>query len=194
MHSLVVHCFSTSPQQHVQPPIPEARLLPCQLNQARAQWFIAAPGLVAVTRYRHRQQSTRPPLAEGIFLPHLLDSAFSATSSTRFFELPTATLLCRDLDPPPTFAASCSHPATAWLPVPGSHPSRRISPSRHRSCVSISPLLEQHLPPYALPPAASTPRSSALPCACSSTYTLPPSSTKSYSASCGKRGSGQNDK
>src|SRR5438477_6379512 len=90
-------------------------------------------------------------------------AAFSATSSTRFFELPTATLLCRDLDPPPTFAASCSHPATAWLPVPGSHPSRRISPSRHRSCVSISPLLEQHLPPYALPPAASTPRSSALP-------------------------------
>src|SRR5439155_12027116 len=38
-----------------------------------------------------------------------------------------------------------------------------------------TPLLEQHLPPYALPPAASTPRSSALPCACSATYTLPPS-------------------
>src|SRR5437762_7989736 len=96
-------------------------------------------------------------------------AAFSATSSTRFFELPTPTLLCRHLDPPPTSAASRSHP------VPGSHPSRRTSPSRHRSWVSIPPLLEQHLPPYALPRAASTPRSSALPCACSSTYTLPPS-------------------
>src|SRR6266498_3607573 len=33
MHALVVHSFSASPQQHLQPPIAKARLLPRQLHQ-----------------------------------------------------------------------------------------------------------------------------------------------------------------
>src|SRR5580693_4764766 len=96
-----------------------------------------------------------------------------ATSSNRFFGSPTATLLCPDSDPPPAFAASCSHRAAASLPVPGSHPSHRTSPSRRKACAWTPPPLAPHLLLFALPPPASTPRSSALPCACSSTYLLP---------------------
>jgi hypothetical protein len=57
----------------------------------------------------------------------------------RFFESPTATLLCPDSDPPPAFAVACSPPVTASPPAPGSHPSRRTLPSSHRSCASIRP-------------------------------------------------------
>src|SRR5439155_21055505 len=49
-------------------------------------------------------------------------AAFSATSSSRFFGSPTAALPCPDLGPPPASAASCSHPAVASPPAPGSHP------------------------------------------------------------------------
>src|SRR4029077_2262303 len=100
-------------------------------------------------------------------------AAFKATSSSRFFGSPTAALPGPGSDPPPAFAASCSHPAVASLPAPGSHPCRRTLPSRHRSCASIPPLLSPCPPPCAQPPTASALRSSVIPCACSSTFLFP---------------------
>ncbi len=94
--------------------IPEAWLLPRQLQQPHARQFVTAPRLVAVTRQRRRHHAARPPLAEGIVLPVCPIAAFSATSSSRFFGSPTAALLCPDSDPLPAFAVSCSHPAAAW--------------------------------------------------------------------------------
>src|SRR5581483_5027746 len=41
-----------------------------------------------------------------------------------FFLSPTATLPCPNSGPPPASATGCSHRATAWLPAPGSRPSR----------------------------------------------------------------------
>jgi hypothetical protein len=70
MHPLVVHMLSRAAQQNMQPPIPEARLLPRQLHQPRSQRLIAAPALVAIARYRHRHQAARTPLAEGILPAH----------------------------------------------------------------------------------------------------------------------------
>src|SRR5947209_20357744 len=46
-------------------------------------------------------------------------------------------------------------------------------PSKRRSYASTPPLPAPHPPPSALPPVASTLRSSVLPCAFSSTYALP---------------------
>src|SRR5207248_11257349 len=69
--------------------------------------------------------------------------------------------------------ASCFRHATASLPAPGSRPFHRTSPSRHRACVWTPPLHAPRLPLSVLPPLVSAPRSSALPCACSSTYSLP---------------------
>src|SRR5439155_9288508 len=104
-------------------------------------------------------------------------AAFSATSSTRFFGSPTAMLPCPDSDPLPASSVACSRLATASLPAPGSHPSRR-------TCVSPAP----HPPPLALLRPASRRRSSALPCACSETCLFHFLSLKSYSISCGVRG------
>src|SRR5438552_575359 len=104
-------------------------------------------------------------------------AAFSATSSTRFFGSPTAMLPCPDSDPLPASSVACSRLATASLPAPGSHPSRR-------TCVSPAP----HPPPLAPLRPASRRRSSALPCACSETCLFPFLSLKSYSISCGVRG------
>src|SRR5438094_165249 len=67
-------------------------------------------------------------------------AAFRATSSTRFFESPTAALPCPGSDPPPASAAACSPHATASLPAPGSHPSPRTSPSPRRLCALRRPL------------------------------------------------------
>src|ERR1019366_7756620 len=53
-------CFSRPEQQHMQPPIPEPRLFPRQLHQARAQLFIASCRPIAVTRYRHPHQPANP--------------------------------------------------------------------------------------------------------------------------------------
>ena len=106
-------------------------------------------------------------------LTAIYPDAFRATSSSRLFGPPTAAHPCPDSDPPPASAGARSHPAVAWLPVPGSDPSRRISPSTRRNSVSILPLRMPHPRPSAQPPVASAPRSSALPCACSSTYPLP---------------------
>src|SRR6266498_313722 len=69
MHALVVHSFSASPQQHLQPPIAKARLLPRQLHQPRAQRLIALCPLVAVTRYRHPHQPANPALADHVPYP-----------------------------------------------------------------------------------------------------------------------------
>src|SRR6266699_1362078 len=96
-----------------------------------------------------------------------------ATSSSRFFGSPTATLPCPDSDQLPASAAACSHRATASPLAPGSHPSRRISPSRRRWYASTRPLPAPRLPPYVPPPVVSGPRSSALPYACSSTFLFP---------------------
>src|SRR5208282_4455382 len=52
-------------------------------------------------------------------------------------------------------------------------PSHRTSPSKHRVCAWTRPPLAPRLPPSVLPPLASMPRSSALLCACSSTYPVP---------------------
>jgi hypothetical protein len=88
MHALVIRVFSTASQPHLQLPIPEARLLPRQLHQPRAERFIGALRLVAVTRYRHRHQTARPPLTEGILLLHLLDSRLPGYELQPFFLFP----------------------------------------------------------------------------------------------------------
>jgi len=79
------HWFTYSPQQHMQPPIPEARRLPRQLHQ---------PAFLAV---RHSARSRignwilplsagrTPPLAEGIVLLYLPDSCLRATSLNRSY-------------------------------------------------------------------------------------------------------------
>ena len=87
MHPLVVHLLSRAAQQNMQPPIPEARLLPRQLHQSRAQRFIRAPTLVAITRHRHRHQPARTPLAEGILLSHLLDGRLQDRELHPFFSI-----------------------------------------------------------------------------------------------------------
>jgi hypothetical protein len=69
-------------------------------------------------------------------------------------------------------AASCSRHGVAWLPAPDSHPCHRTSTSRRRACARTRPLLAPRLTPFALPPLALAPRSSAPPCACSSTCPL----------------------
>src|SRR5277367_4860400 len=53
----------------MQSPIPKARFLSRQLHQLRAQWFIAARGLVAVTRHRHPHQPANPALARCVLQP-----------------------------------------------------------------------------------------------------------------------------
>src|SRR2546421_595570 len=116
-------------------------------------------------------------------------AAFSATSSSRFFGSPTATLLYPGSDRPPASATGCSHPATASPLAPDSHPSRHTSPSRHTACASIPPVLVPHPPPPAQLPLASAHRSSALPCACSSTYLLPLSFAKIILSFVRKQGS-----
>ncbi len=85
-------------------------------------------------------------------------AAFQATSSSRFFESPNATLLCPDSGPLPASAASCSRRATVSLPAPGSRPCPRTLLSRRRSCASIPPLPAPRPPPCAPPPTASAPR------------------------------------
>src|SRR5579859_383975 len=92
-----------------------------------------------------------------------------ATSSIRFFESPIAVLLYPNSGLPPASAVACSHPAAAWLPEPPSHPSHPTSPSSHRWCASIHHTPAPRPRPSGLPPPASAQRSSAPPCACSST-------------------------
>ncbi len=87
MHALVVHRFSRALQQHMQPSIAEARLLPRQLRQLCAQRFVRPPRLIAVTRYCHHHQAARPPLAEGISFPHLLDSCLQRYELHPFFRI-----------------------------------------------------------------------------------------------------------
>src|ERR1700720_3771874 len=87
MHPFVVHHFSASLQQDMQPPISKARFLSRQLHQAYSQPFIAPPGSVAITRYRHRHQKTRPPLAEGILSAHLPDSRLQDCELHPFFRI-----------------------------------------------------------------------------------------------------------
>src|SRR5579859_15787 len=92
-----------------------------------------------------------------------------ATSSIRFFESPIAVLLYPNSGLPPASAVACSHPAAARLPEPPSHPSHPTSPSSHRWCASIHHTPAPRPRPSGLPPPASAQRSSAPPCACSST-------------------------
>jgi hypothetical protein len=144
--------------------------------------------LIAIARYRHRHQAARTPLAEGILPEHLLDTRLQGYELQPFLLITNCNVLCPDSDPPPASAASCSRHATASPPAPGSRPCHPTTPSRRRACVWTRPLLAPHPPRSAPPLLASVPRSSALPCACSSTYSLPLSSHKSYSALCGLRG------
>src|SRR5213594_1980892 len=53
----------------MQPPIPEARLLPRQLHQLRAQRLIAASRPVAVTCDRYPHQPANPTLARCVLGP-----------------------------------------------------------------------------------------------------------------------------
>src|SRR5579863_9768107 len=68
-------------------PIAEPRLFPCQLHQPHSQPFIAAPALIPVTRYRHGQQPTGPPLAEGILFAHLPHSRLHDCELHPFFRI-----------------------------------------------------------------------------------------------------------
>jgi hypothetical protein len=83
----LVHMLARAAQQNMQPPIPEARLLPRQLHQTRARWFIAVRRLVAVTRDRHRPQSARSRLAEGILRSHLPDGCLQCYQFQRFLPI-----------------------------------------------------------------------------------------------------------
>jgi hypothetical protein len=74
-------------QQNMQPPIPEARLLPAPTPPDGAQWFIAVRRLVAVTRNRYRPQSARSPLAEGILRSHLPDACLQRYEFQPFFRV-----------------------------------------------------------------------------------------------------------
>src|SRR5260370_24691425 len=87
MPSFVVPFSSPPSQQPIQPPIAESWLLSCQFHQAHSQSFIAAPALIPVARYRHRQQSTGPPLAEGILLAHLPHSRLQDCEPHPFFRI-----------------------------------------------------------------------------------------------------------
>src|SRR3984957_4792757 len=69
MQPLVIHPFSTSSQQNMQPPIPEARLRPRQPHQQRAQRTIPPSCPVAITRYRHPHQPANPALARCVLAP-----------------------------------------------------------------------------------------------------------------------------
>src|SRR5579864_9243671 len=100
-------------------------------------------------------------------------------------------LPCPDSDPPPASATSCSHPAVAWLPALGSHPSHRILLSMRRSCVSIRLPPAPRLPLYVLPQLFQHSDNLRL-CVPGLRHTrFPFPSLKSYSALCGKRGAGQ---
>src|SRR5271163_1127409 len=158
MQPLVVHVLSASLQQHLQSPIPGARLLPRQLHQLRPQRLICSqrPVTYVVTAMVIRPQARRSLKAYSCCTCSI--AAFSATSSNRFFGSPTVVLPCPDSDPPPASAASCSHPAVAWLPAPGSHPSHRILLSTRRSCVSIRLPPAPRLPLYVPLPVVSAPR------------------------------------
>src|SRR6202049_2760641 len=121
-------------------------------------------------------------------------AAFRTASSTRFFGSPTAAHLCPNSNLPPTSSDARSPPAAALLPELHAHPSRRTSPSSHRSCAWTLPLPAPHPPPFVPPPPASMLRSFPLLCACSSTYFLPslfheiiPSVRKEGSRSAGYR-------
>src|SRR5947208_3044030 len=136
----------------MQPPIPEARLLPRQLHQLRAQRLIAASRPVAVTRYRHHQQTARPPLAEGIVLPHLPDSCLQRYELQPFFRITDCSASLSRLRSATSFRSfvfssrSC-FASCAWLT------SRHTSPSRRRSCAS-TPQLPAPPPPPFVPPLA----------------------------------------
>src|SRR5262249_42110893 len=69
MQPLVVHLFSASPQQHLQPPIPKARLLSRQLYQPRPQRFIASFRSIAMTRHRYPHQPAPPALTGCVLSP-----------------------------------------------------------------------------------------------------------------------------
>src|SRR5947209_6096961 len=179
MYSFVVHSLSVSSQQHMQPPIPEARLLPRQLHQPRALRLIPSPRLVAITRYRHRHHPTRPPLAEGILLLHLLDSRLQGYELHPFFRITDCSASLSRLRSATSFRsrvfssrncfASC-----AWLTsIP------RTSPSTRRSCALTRPLPAPHPRRLALRRPVSRPRLSPPRCACSETCLFPFLSTKS---------------
>src|SRR5580698_6249303 len=87
MQPLVVHVLSASLQQHLQSPIPEARLLPRQLHQLRPQRLIRSQRAVTIRRHRHCHQSAGSPLAEGILLLHLLDSCLQRYELQPFFRI-----------------------------------------------------------------------------------------------------------
>jgi hypothetical protein len=97
MHPFVVHYFSPSLQQDLQQPIPKPRFFSRQLHQAYAQLFIAAPGLIAVTRYRivisrHARRSLKAYSSRTC-----PTAAFKTASSTRFFGSPTAARPCLNI-------------------------------------------------------------------------------------------------
>lgn len=62
----------------------------------------------------------RPPLAEGILLPHLLDSRLSGYELHPFFRITGCSAFCPDLDPPPApiICASVCRLLDMLLPFP----------------------------------------------------------------------------
>jgi len=60
---------------------------PAPTPPTRAQWFIGVRRLIAVTRDRHRPQSARSRLAEGILRSHLPDGCLQCYQFQRFLPI-----------------------------------------------------------------------------------------------------------
>src|SRR6516162_6000649 len=69
MQPLVVHLFSTSSQQNMQPSISKPRLLSRQLHQLGPQRLIRALRPVTIRRHRHPHQPAHPALTGCVFHP-----------------------------------------------------------------------------------------------------------------------------
>src|SRR5690348_7758220 len=87
VQSLVVHPLTRPTEQHVQPAVSEARLLPRQLHQPGSQGLVAAPALVAIGSRCHQHQCAGPPLTEGVLTSHLPDSCLHRYELQPFFRI-----------------------------------------------------------------------------------------------------------
>jgi len=134
MYPLWFTC-SRAAQPHMQPPIPEAWLLPRQLHQPPRQRFIGGRRLVAVTRHRHHHQAARSPLAAGILRSHLPNSCLQRHQLQPFFRITDCACLSR-LRSATRFRIFVFPSRNRFASCAGLHPCHRTSPCKRRVCAS----------------------------------------------------------